>query len=135
MRFGPFLIVEGFSLKGGRLCPVEPKQNCGCEGKVTQLMLQYNGGSEQFVAIYQKKADDPVFAKFVEPGAQFTLNGHDKHNTLGTEISIYVGEQLHTKIHTSCSQPIGPGLVLGDFEVIDGYSLKGGPLCPLGQDE
>ena len=104
---------------------------------MTRLTLQYNGDSVQPVVILQKKDDDPVFDEYVEPGAQITFSGQDKNGTLGTEISIYVGEdaELHTKIHTSCSQPIGPGLIFGDFEVIEGYSLKGGPLCPFGKDD
>lgn len=139
MRFGPFLIVEGFSQKGGRLCPAVSSQGCGCEGKVTQLTLQYNGGSRQFIAILQKKENDPVFADYIEPGTPFTFTGHDKKGTLGTEIAIYTevndNLELHTKIHTSCSQPIGPGMVFGDFEIIEGDSLKGGPLCPLGKND
>jgi hypothetical protein len=34
-------------------------------------------------------------------------------------------------IHTSCSDPIGPGFVSGDFTVMSGYSRNGGLLCPL----
>ena len=64
-------------------------------------------------------------------GELFTFNGVDKNGTLSTEIRIYVDGGLNTKIHTSCSQPIGPGLVSGDFEVVEGYSREGGLLCPL----
>ena len=72
----------------------------------------------------------------VEPGDEFTVKGNDKKGTLGKEIFIYVGEDmnLHTKIDTSCSKPIGPGLIYGDFEIIEGYSLKGGPLRSYGTD-
>ena len=49
---------------------------------------------------------------------------------MGPEISVYIDGQLQTKIHTSCSEPIGPGMVFGDFKVIDGYSQDGGRLCP-----
>ena len=102
------------------------------------MTLRYNGGSRQFIVILQKKDDDPIFADYVEPGTQFAFTGHDKKGTLGTEISIYMevneNPELHAKIHTSCSQPIGPGLVFGDFEVVEGHSLKGGPLCPFGED-
>ena len=57
--------------------------------------------------------------------------GNDKKGTLGTEIKICVDGELNTKIHTSCSKPIGPGLVSGDFKVIEGYSKEGGKLPPL----
>jgi len=53
---------------------------------------------------------------------------------LGSEISIFVDGELNTKIHTSCSRPIGPGQISGDFEVIEGYSLRGGRICPLGDE-
>jgi hypothetical protein len=60
--------------------------------------------------------------------------GIDKNGTLGTEISLYVNGILNAKMHTSCSKPIGPGLVQGDFLVIDGASRNGGLLCPA-EDE
>ena len=102
--------------------------NC-CEGKVTELTLQYNGADWGYVKVVQKKKGYVVYENTVAPGEQFTFTGSDKRGTLSTEISIFVGGVLNTRIHTSCSKPIGPGLVSGDFEVIDGYSRNGGPLC------
>ena len=51
---------------------------------------------------------------------------------MGTEITIFVNGEFNTKIHTSCSQPIYPGLVFGDFTVVSGSSRNGGNLveCP-----
>ena len=109
-----------------------PPAECGCEGKVTELSLRYNGSAAAFVTVQQKKDHDVVFSDTVEPGEIFSFIGTDKHWTLGTEIQIYVNGQLHTKIHTSCSQPIGPGLVSGDFVVVDGSSKEGGKLCAMG---
>jgi len=135
---GDFEVIEGYSLYGGLLCPADVPPSgdeCDCEGKVSQLTLQYNGTAAAEVVVIRKvgkKDNDPlVFMGMVEPGAQFTFNGNDKNGTLGTEITIYVDDVLNTKIHTSCSQPIGPGLIRGDFEVIEGYSLKGGLLCQI----
>ncbi len=131
---GAFKVIEGYSLNGGLLCSVEepPEPPCGeCEGKVTQLTLRYLGTEEAVIGVIQKRVEEPIFAQVVQPGGVFTLNGKDKHGTLGTEISIYVNDYLNTKIHTSCSQPIGPGMVRGFFEVVEGYSLKGGLLCPV----
>ncbi len=110
-------------------CDVEVT-DCGpCRGKVTTLTLQYNGSAAAFVEVVQKRSTT-VFAATVLPGGQFTFSGADRHGTLGTEISVYVDGALHVKIHTSCSQPIGPGLVFGDFLVIAGASRDGGALCP-----
>jgi hypothetical protein len=111
--------------------------NCGeCDGKVTDLTLQYNGVIvDADIKVVQKKDDDIVFTGTVQPGETFTFSGADKNGTLSTEIRIYVNDDLNTSIHTSCSEPIGPGLVRGDFEVVEGYSLNGGFLCAANDDD
>jgi len=94
--------------------------------------MQYNGAIEDAnIQVVQKKDLAVIFDDTVQPGESFSFVGEDKHGTMGTEISIFVNSALNTKIHTSCSQPIGPNLVSGDFKVIEGYSLKGGLLCEL----
>jgi len=110
--------------------PPEPGPCGPCSGKVTSLTLQYNGASG-FVQVVQKKDCKEVFSGVVEPGQEFSFTGADKHGTLGTNILVYVGCSFNASIHTSCSQPIGPGLIRGDFTVISGTSKDGGPLCPL----
>lgn len=110
---------------------VPPEEECGeCKGKVTELTLLYTGMEAAPVQVVQKNGDT-VFDETVQPGETFSFSGTDKHGTLGTEISLFVDGDLNTTIHTSCSQPIGPGLVSGDFEVIAGYSKDGGELCPV----
>jgi|GEM_PF-2152560 len=113
-----------------------------CDGKVTTLTLRYNGTETAQVTIDAKRgpSTDGVFDASLDPGEEFTIVGPPTGNggfagTLGTEIKIYVDGELHTTIHTSCSQPIGPGLVSGDFEVVSGESKNGGLLCPLGGGE
>lgn len=114
---------------------VVAKEPCGaCEGKVTQLTLRYNGTAGAKIKVVQKRGE-AVFESYVAAGSQFTFVGTDKNGTLGTEVSVFVNGLLNTKIHTSCSQPIGPGLICGDFEVIGGYSREGGALCPIGSDK
>jgi hypothetical protein len=127
---GDFLVIEGYSLKGGLLCPTDEDDDCECDGKVTELTLQ-NNGTGATIKVVQKKDNIEIFNQFVNAGGEFTFVGQDKNGTMGTEIIIYVGVVENTKIHTSCSKPIGPGLKSGDFEVIEGESLKGGPLCPM----
>ena len=109
-----------------------------CEGKVTWLTLRYNGDNDALITVEgkKKKKDNDnanvVFGpEIVQPGEEFTFSGNDKNGTLGTEIRIFVDGELAAKIHTSCSQPIGPGLAVGDFEVVAGESLEGGPLAPI----
>ncbi|NNC49536.1 MAG: hypothetical protein HKO01_03270 [Flaviramulus sp.] len=135
---GPGLILEdievisGKSTNGAYLCP---KACDECEGKVNNLTLQYNGAEDANIRVETKKdgenGEKVVFEGMVEAGAEFSFVGNDKKGTLGTEITIYVNDVVNTKIHTSCSQPIGPGLMSGDFEVISGSSREGGDLCPV----
>ena len=127
---GDFVVIEGYSLEGGLLCPTDEDDDCECDGKVTELTLQ-NNGTGATIKVVQKKDNIEIFNQFVNAGGEFTFVGQDKNGTMGTEIIIYVGVVENTKIHTSCSKPIGPGLKSGDFLVIEGESLKGGPLCPM----
>jgi hypothetical protein len=109
-----------------------PPEECGeCEGGVTTLTLQYNGTTPADIMVKAKKGDVILFNDTVIPGEMFTFNGADKHGKLGSEIIIFVDGEEYTRIHTSCSQPIGIGMVFGDFVIVAGESLKGGPLCPV----
>jgi hypothetical protein len=133
-------VATASTMLGGEVCSasdsttvtvVEPPVAGGeCDGKVTDLVLKNLGAGAQ-VRVDQKKDDVTVFDGVVPAGGEFSFSGTDKHGTLGTEISIFVNDSLNTKIHTSCSQPIGPGLVSGSFGVISGNSRNGGPLPPL----
>ncbi len=112
------------------ICTIE--EDCGeCDGKVTVLTLQYTGGNPALIRVEQKKDGTIVFEDQVQPNETFTFSGEDKKGTLGPEIFVYTDGVQNTKIHTSCSQDIYPGMVSGAFTVVKGYSLKGGLLCPL----
>jgi len=77
-----------------------------------------------------KAKKDVLFQGTVSPVGTFSFSGTGKHGKLGKEIKISVdGEE--TKIHTSCSKPISLGMTFGPFTVLEGQSLKGGPLCPI----
>ncbi len=158
---GAFEVIEGYSLNGGSLCPIGPTGPvCSkCEGKITQLTLQYIGDHESVdikVDMKRKKGhkgkkhqkhrkhhrkhnkhyknhgvETAYVGEDIAQFQNFTVVGQDKHGTLGREITLYVNGEVNTKIHTSCSVPIGPGSVFGDFKVIEGYSKKGGLLPEL----
>ncbi|MFC2005157.1 hypothetical protein ACFLUY_02920 [Chloroflexota bacterium] len=130
--FGDFEVIDGSSRKGGKFCPIDlpdPPDSSECEGKVTTLTLRNNGDANR-VVVMQKKGEVVVFNDDVPVGGMFTFTGQDKKGTLGTEIIILVGGEESARIHTSCSQPISIGMMFGNFEVIDGASLKGGNLGP-----
>ena len=134
---GDFEVIEGYSRNGGLMCPIDytppppPSNECSvCDGKATMLTLQYDGGHPARVVVKQKYGV-VVFDSTVQPGESFTFSGVAKRGTLGTEIKVYVDGEINTRIHTSCSVPIGPGLVAGDFKVLEAYSLNGGLMCPI----
>ncbi|MCF7973009.1 MAG: hypothetical protein K9N55_04275 [Phycisphaerae bacterium] len=136
---------------------------CGeCRGKVSELILRYTGTAAATVTVEQKgdkakkgkksykgkkkkkgheskRGGDVsegvvVFEGVLEADDLFQFFGLDDKGTLGTEISIFINGTLNTKIHTSCSRPIYPGMISGLFEVVEGVSLEGGLICPLGSE-
>ena len=128
---GDFLVVAGTSKEGGPLCPAQtPPSGCKCDGKVNWLKLRYMAKTAARIKVVQKDGK-VVFDRCVQPNGVFDFRGKDKKNTLGTEIKIYVSCRLNATIHTSCSKPIGPGLVAGSFLVVEGTSRNGGKLCPM----
>ncbi len=110
-----------------------PSQECQpCEGRVTDLIFRYLGATQDaHTVVEQNKGKTVVFDDIVQPDDVFGFSGSWKRGTLGTEIRVFVNGVLNTRVHTSCSQPIGPGAVFGDFEVVAGNSRVGGPLCPI----
>ena len=104
---------------------------CGpCDGQVTALTLRYLGLAAAFVEVEGKESI--VFADIVEPNGTFSFFGDDSMGTFGNSIKLFVEGLEVEKIHTSCSKPVGPGRVKGDFEVVAGTSKDGGPLCDIG---
>lgn len=127
-------IVEHWGRYRGTFCVPACDDDCGqCDGKVIDLTLQYNGNTPALIKVEQEK-EDTVFLNMVGPAEQFKIIGSDKQGTLGKKINLWVNGVHNTEIHTSCSKPIGRGLVSGDFEVIRGHSRKGGKLCPMSED-
>lgn len=115
---------------------------CGCKGKVTDLTLMYTGPGLVNVNVDRVGpfATD-LFDGMVMNGAPFTVTGSDFgpkgfRGTLGVAISLSVDGQEPVEIHTSCSEPIGEGMVVGDFVVLSGNSRKlSVPLCSLVPEE
>ncbi|NNK53741.1 MAG: cadherin-like domain-containing protein, partial [Flavobacteriaceae bacterium] len=110
--------------------PVDPDGNC--DGQVTYLKLEYLGNEIDATIKVVQHDGQTVFEDIVQPGERFEFFGQDPPQmTLGPEIDVYVNNILDETIHTSCSQPIGPGAVFGNYEVIEGASRNNGPLAPI----
>ncbi len=106
-----------------------------CDGKITELTLKYLGDeANATITVKQKNGGQIVFDEVVAPEEEFSFSGTDTKGTLTSEIIITINGSEETTIHTSCSQPIGPGLIAGEFEVVAGESRNGGPLCPVEPD-
>ena len=131
---GYFIVTEGESRHGGSLCPLPiflPEGCAECDGGVNYLKLKYNG--DYGADIIVKKGYNILFDHFVRPNEEMSFTGKDG-GSMGSEIKIYKNyngddDNDYTSIHTSCSIDIGIGLVADDFEIIDGASKNGGPLC------
>ena len=80
---------------------------------------------------HHKKEAISIYSGTLNYGEEFSFSGVDKKGTLGTKIFILVNGELNAKIHTSCSKPIGPDLIVGDFTVVSGHSLNGGELASV----
>lgn len=108
---------------------------CGdCSGKVSALTLRYDGATTASVKIKQEKKKTIVFDDTLDPGESFTIFGQAS-GVFGKEIKASVDGGPDQKLHTSCSKPVGPGVVFGDFTVLAGASLNGGILCPAGPND
>jgi serine-aspartate repeat-containing protein C/D/E len=132
-------------LAGGAICPVPAAQDsvtvtveepCDvCKGGTTELTLQYQGVVAANVTVYDKSDDSDakkiLFQGSVRPGEEITVTPRSGQDKLNNDVSIYVDGVFNAKIHTSCSKPIGPGLVAGDFEVTEARSKDNGLMCAL----
>ncbi|MCP3915959.1 MAG: hypothetical protein GY711_10425 [bacterium] len=104
--------------------------DCGdCSGKADALSLRYLGSSTALVEVIEKDGV-LVFADVLEPDDAFSFFGADHMLTFGPWIDIYIDGVETERIHTSCSVPIEPGMVFGDFLILAGTSRNGGVLCP-----
>lgn len=119
----------------GQLCGRHCDDECGCEGGVTELTLMYRGAEAKRVRITQEDGRY-IFNQDVQPGEMFTIHGEMTLGTFGKEITFYLYDislacVVHTIIKTDCTDPVGPGLVAGDFLVVAGKSRYVGTLCPV----
>lgn len=134
LLIGDFKIIAGESVVGGELCPIPPGDNpeCqSCDGKVTDLSIRFNGPDNTAVKIKQDNDNSILFQDTVDHGEIINISQSEGSATMGDNIKIYVNSSYYGKFHTSCSSPIGPGLVIGDFKILSGASLLGGILCPV----
>lgn len=121
--------------------PETPPPTGVCEGGVTLLILKYEGitplAGDVFGQRRNPQASGLLPAQNVgtpmNPRYQFAiaelggLFDSVANGRLANDFAIFVGLQMVTEIHTSCSAPIFPGMpVGGGFVVTEVHSAKGG---------
>lgn len=110
-----------------------------CEGKVTDLTLNWDWHNPYRVRVYQRVENTcyatKIFDQTVNAGEDFSFSGTNHDGTIGTWAYIYVGNCYYTKIRTNCDINIGPGYVKGVLEVVSGNSSNGGELCEYVQPD
>lgn len=118
------------------LPPVTPC--AACDGKIDNIIFRYTGAFTGFIEVQSRRGQryQTLYASYVQSGGQFTVTGTnndlDKKGTLGATIYIRENGGDPLPLHTSCSQPIGPGTVVGNLVVILATSRNGGLTCPVG---
>ena len=110
---------------------IETEENCvTCDSAITELTFKYIGN--QPVAVRIENADgDVIFNDTIEFDEEFTVNGNDSDGTFGSNIVVFVENESVGSIITDCSQVIGPGFFIDDFEITSGITQTGGQLCPV----
>ena len=145
---GSFTVVGGTDKAGRELCDVAAGEcvTCGDGGDaddVRELTLKYTGTESSFIEVVNDKDFDEenvLFAQTIEPGssdphtdATFTFRAPPDDDKLSSDISVFVNgeESPNAVIHTSCSQPLGPGQQFGDFTIVAGEDRVGRKLCEI----
>ncbi|MEQ9399590.1 MAG: hypothetical protein RJQ04_10550, partial [Longimicrobiales bacterium] len=129
--FGPLAVSFAASREGGFVCPVTPPpppEPCDeCKGGLLEMTLRNNGAE----ALIRVESEGVVFEGVVPTGGEFTIVGDRDDGKLKKDVKIFVEGVEVEEIHTSCSRPVAPGTVFGDFEVVRAVSKDNGSVCPV----
>ncbi|EHP85170.1 conserved repeat domain protein, partial [Geobacter metallireducens RCH3] len=116
---------------GSNTCtpPPPPAPTCGqCSGGTTKLALKYTGDCLAKVEVKDSNGRT-LFSSTVAPDSSFNFTGMSTNGTMGQYVKVYVNGSYKATIYTDCSKPIYPGMGIGSFNVVEGYSLNGGKFC------
>jgi hypothetical protein len=96
-----------------------------CSGGVNEITIkQLVPGTVTFSNL---NANDVVTAN---PPFYNIKNQLNQRIGASNDIGVHINGTLNTMLHMSCSQPVDPGLVYGDFVITYSSSVSGGPICP-----
>lgn len=140
--FGALQVVGAVSRENGPVCPAPECLWCGIEDdkadRVGSLAFRYTGpGATVTIHDGNGISGDQLFGGAIVDGDLIEIDANDIGKTkLKSSISFYDdNEDQLLSIHTSCSQPLVPGVeystAVGDFELVAGADENEAPLCPL----
>ncbi|AUX09702.1 hypothetical protein AArcSl_2077 [Halalkaliarchaeum desulfuricum] len=107
-----------------------------CTSRLSESTMEYVGPTTADVAVYvpsgnveaveQLYPTDGSESVELPPGGMFTvplpMSGQP-------EAAFYVDGKKNAQLHTSCSDPIAPGIRVGDFRLVGARNADGVPLC------
>lgn len=106
-----------------------------CEGKVKSLKMIWMGSQSDVILIARSSAGRGASMNIVYSGTVTnkqevfisgeTINFFKFKKTLGVEVALLENGVFVDSVHTSCSEPIGYGTILGKFFVIEAIDSKG----------
>ena len=106
----------------------EPVDCSECEGGLISLTLRNDGEGADIIVT--DKGNNIYFESYIGTNEEFTFTGtKDDGKFQNNELEIYIGGNINTYIHVSCSQEVNPGLTFGSFTIIEAISKDGGLVC------
>ncbi len=119
--------------------PCEEPPECGpCEDRITSASFEYDGPDTATVELIQQQSGNSSQTEYalgdLDPGDTFST---DLPGSGRADIDVLVDGEKIDEFHTSCSQPFGPGLVVGDgtysLTVLDATDKAGNTICEVEQ--
>ena len=102
-----------------------------CDSSIVKLTFRYTGGSQQAPVRIETPEGDVIFDSTVQINEEFTVTGNASDGTFGSEIIVFVENEQIAILATDCSEPIGPGFLILDLDIVSGITQTGGQLCPV----
>lgn len=106
--------------------------------RVARATFEYDGPGEEVELELVRRQGTAEGSRTVAPGSQFTAVFHDPPSIRGAaDFDVVVDGTTVGSFHISCSQPFGPGLVIGDethtLTVLEAIDTENRPLCGVTQ--
>ncbi len=120
----------------------EPEECTPCEERVASASFEYDGPDTVTVELVRggngAGSGDVFSAETVDSGDSFAAVFHDPPAIRGgSDIDVFVDDTLIDDFHVSCSEPFGPGLVIGDgtysLTVLEATDTDGNAICEVEQ--